>query len=124
MKITNKQDCGNGVMWFKCDGVIYGMTDDGRLLDEDGIPTDQLTSESLAVIDALEAVRVKLNFHVTYFRTPSEERKTPQDHMWEEDVFTNYHEAEKRATSLEQSTAAHNVTISIWHDDCCIDEMV
>jgi len=100
--------------------AVYAL-EDGEFLS-----TTTLTQEQVEALwlDASEAVRVKLNFHVTYNSTPSEERITPQDHMWEEDVFTNYHEAEKRATSLEQSTAAHDVKISIWHDDCCIDEMV
>jgi hypothetical protein len=36
--ISDKEDSGNGVMWFKYDGITYGWADDGRLLDDCGAP--------------------------------------------------------------------------------------
>jgi hypothetical protein len=59
------------------------------------------------------------NWRVNYFDLPFEERKSPQDFKWNEDKFDNYSGAEEKASRLEQSPNAYDVTIALWDGDNC-----
>lgn len=58
MKITFIENNGNGVDWYDIDGRIVGLTDAGKLIDEDGAIFDCVDPESVAertaILDALE----------------------------------------------------------------------
>ena len=63
------------------------------------------------------------NWRVNYFHLPFDERKSPQDFMWDEYKFNNYSDAEEKALLLEKDNDAYDVTITIWDGDNCIGEM-
>lgn len=44
----------NGNKWYEFEGNIYGITTDGRVIDEDGIPLDSVESdENTRITEAL-----------------------------------------------------------------------
>jgi hypothetical protein len=66
---------------------------------------------------------MKKNWRVNYFHLPFGERRSPQDFMWDEYKFNNYSDAEEKASLLEKSNSAYDVTIAIWDGDDCIEEL-